>query len=237
MYAGSILGLWWVLFAPLILMLIYASVYLFIFQVTLPGLGAYDYALMTSAGLSAFLSFGNSLGAGTNAVLKSKEVLNNAVFPAELLPVRAVLTACPPLIVGGVLVSFASPLLGQGSWKILLFPLIAFFQVLLMCGIAWILSLLTILIRDIQTLLQYVITVLLIVTPIGYSADMVPPVLSLVVDLNPLAHFVLAYQSIFVFDRIPDVQALAVIILMSTTTFMFGFWMFKKAKYAFYDYA
>lgn len=236
-YAGSVLGLSWVVVAPLLLMTIYASVYLLIFRVTLPGLRPIDYVFLTSTGLSAFIAFGNSLGAGTNSVLRNKQVLLNAVFPAELLPVRAVLTACPPLAVGGIAMIVLSPIFGQGGAKVLFLPVIALFQIMFMCGIAWILSLLTLLIRDIQHLIQYVTTVLLIITPIGYTVSMVPAGIALMVKLNPLAYFVLAYQAVIVFDRWPEPSDMAVIVVMSTSAFLAGFWIFEKAKFAFYDYA
>jgi lipopolysaccharide transport system permease protein len=235
-YAGSVLGLSWVVVAPLMLMIIYASVYLLIFRVTLPGLRPIDYVFLTSTGLAAFVTFGNSLGAGTNSVLRNKQVLLNAVFPAELLPVRAVLTACPPLVFGGLVLMALSPIFGQGGWKVLLVPVIALFQIMFMCGVAWILSLLTLLIRDIQHLIQYVTTVLLIVTPIGFTINMVPAGIALMVKLNPLAYYVLSYQALIVFDRWPEPKDMAVIVVMSTTTFLAGYWIFQKAKFAFYDY-
>lgn len=237
MYAGSVLGVSWIVLAPLMLMMIYASVYLFIFRVSLPGLGPIDYVFLTSTGLAAFTTFGNSLGAGTNSVLRNKQVLLNAVFPAELLPVRAVLSACPPLLFGGIVLMILSPIFGQGSWKVLLVPVIAVVQFMLMCGIAWILSLLTLLVRDIQHILQYVTTVLLIITPIGYTIEMVPAALGLVVKLNPLAHFVLAYQAVLVFDRWPSLNSAIVTTTISVGLFLVGYWIFQKAKFAFYDYA
>lgn len=236
-YAGSVLGMSWILLAPLLLMVIYAAVYLFIFRVSLPGMRPVDYVFLTSAGLSAYSTFGASLGAGTSAVLRNKQVLVNAVFPAELLPVRAVLTACPALVFGMAVLLPLSPIFGQGSYKLVLVPVLVLFQILFMCGIAWVLSLITIVVRDIQHVLQYVTTVLLIVTPIGYTVDMVPATLAPIVKLNPLAHYVLAYQSLIVFDRWPGISHLIVIAALSLTTFAGGYWIFKKAKYAFYDYA
>ena len=237
MYAGSVLGMSWILLAPLLLMVIYAAVYLFIFRVSLPGMKPIDYVFLTSAGLSAYSTFGASLGAGTNAVLRNKQVLVNAVFPAELLPVRAVLTACPALVFGMAVLMPLSPIFGQGDFKLLLVPLLVVFQIMLMCGIAWVLSLITIVVRDIQHILQYVTTVLLIVTPIGYTVDMVPSALAPIVKLNPLAHYVLAYQALIVFDRWPSASLLLTIAGLSLFCFVGGYWIFKKAKYAFYDYA
>lgn len=236
-YAGSVLGLSWVIVAPLLLMIIYASVYLLIFRVSLPGLLPVEYVFLTSTGLSAFMAFGASLGAGTNSVLRNKQVLLNAVFPAELLPVRAVLTACPPLVFGGLTMMALSPIFAQGGLKVLLFPIIALFQVMFMCGIAWILSLLTLLIRDIQHLIQYATTVLLIITPIGYSVSMVPAGIAFLVKLNPLAYYVLAYQAIIVYNQLPGFWDMALIAGMSTASFLAGFGLFQKAKLALYEHA
>lgn len=235
-YAGSMLGMSWIILAPLLLMVIYAVVYSMIFQVRLPGMRPAGYVLLTTCGLAAYATFGNSLSAGTNAVLRNKQVLLNAVFPAELLPVRAVLTACPALVFGMAVLMVISPIFGSGGWKVLFVPVLVVLQIMFMCGIAWVLSLLTILVRDIQHILQYVTVILLIVTPIGYTVDMVPPGLAFVVMLNPLAHFVLAFQSLIVFDRWPSAENLTVIVMLSTVFFSAGFWIFQKAKFAFYDY-
>jgi lipopolysaccharide transport system permease protein len=236
-YAGSVLGISWIVLAPMLLMVIYAAVYLLIFRVSLPGLRPVDYVFLTSTGLAAYTTFGNSLAAGTNSVLRNKQVLVNAVFPAELLPVRAVLTACPALVFGMAALMILAPIFGQGGWKLLFVPVLVVFQIMFMCGIAWVLSLLTILIRDIQHILQYVTTVLLIITPIGYTVEMVPAALAPVVRLNPLAHYVLAYQSLIVFDRWPSPWHLGAITVLALTAFLAGFWVFQKAKFAFYDYA
>ncbi len=236
-YAGSVLGLSWVIVAPLLLMAIYAAVYLLIFRMSLPGTGPVGYVLLVCAGLSAYSSFCSALGAGASAVLRNKQVLVNAVFPAELLPVRAVLTAAPPLVLGCGALMLLAPIYGQGGMKLLFVPVVVGLQLMFMCGIAWILSLLTLLVRDVQHILQYVTTLLLIVTPIGYTIDMVPPTIAWMVRLNPLAHFVLAYQSLIVFDKWPTAVQLSAMTLMSIVTFLVGYWIFQKAKFALYDYA
>lgn len=59
----------------------------------------------------------------------------------------------------------------------------------------WILPLvLTVIILDIQFLLQYATIILLIVTPIAYTVSMVPEKLLVAMAFNPLYHYVTCYQ-------------------------------------------
>jgi lipopolysaccharide transport system permease protein len=236
-YAGSVLGLAWVLVSPLLLVGLYAAVYSVIFRVSLPGMSGLDYVLLVAAGLSAFTAFGATLGNAAAALIRNKALLVSTTYPAELLPARAVLVACPQLLVGLILVSLVSPMLGKasvatvcGAW------MVALLQVLFMCGLAWVLSLVTLAIRDLQHVLQYLVTVLLIITPIGYTVSMVPAALMPVVNLNPLAHFVLAYQDLLVFGRWPRASEWALLVVGSVLPYLIGFWFFRRVRLVFYDY-
>lgn len=236
-YAGSVLGLAWVLVSPLLLVGLYATVYSVIFRVSLPGMSAVDYVLLVASGLSAFTAFGATLGNASSALLRNKPLLSSTTYPAELLPARAVLVACPQLLVGLVLVSVVSPFMGKATWPTVLGAwVVAALQVLFMCGLAWVLSLITLALRDLQHMLQYLVTVLLIITPIGYTVAMVPAALMPVVNLNPLAHFVLAYQDLLVFGRWPSFTEWGLLFFGSVLPYLFGFWFFRRVKLVFYDY-
>jgi lipopolysaccharide transport system permease protein len=236
-YAGSALGFLWVVLSPIIMIAIYSSVYTFIFRVSLPNMTTFDYVMRVAAGLFTFTAFGGALAQGATAMLKNRNIVMNAVFPAELLPVRAVLIAFPPLAVGLPLLIVVSLIFGKGGWALLLLPVLFVLLFMLMTGIAWVLSLLTLILRDLQHAIQFVVMVLLIVTPIGYTVSMVPPKLLLLVRLNPLAYFVFAFQDIVSLGQVPQIKGLIVIFVMSLLSFWLGFWVFEKVKRAFYDYA
>lgn len=236
-YAGSALGFAWVVLSPLIMIAIYSSVYTFIFRVSLPHMTTFDYVMRVAAGLFTFTAFGGALGQGATAMLKNRNIVMNAVFPAELLPVRAVLIAFPPLAVGLPLLAFVALVFGHGGWTLLLLPILFVLLFMLMSGVAWILSLLTLILRDLQHAIQFVVMVLLIITPIGYTVSMVPAKLLPIVRLNPLAYFVFAFQDIVSMGQMPQTRGLIVIVVMSCLSFWLGFWTFEKVKRAFYDYA
>src|SRR5207302_8682397 len=90
-YAGSALGAAWVFVAPLLLLGIYSVVYLEIFRSRVPGLSRPEYVIYIFAGLVPYLVTAEAISSGVNAVISSKAVLANTVFPIDLAPVKSVL--------------------------------------------------------------------------------------------------------------------------------------------------
>jgi lipopolysaccharide transport system permease protein len=236
-YAGSLFGTFWVVASPLILMALYSLIYLVIFQVRPVAMTATDYVLYIFCGLIPFLGFMEALNAGASSLSLNKAVLLNTVFPSELVPVRAVLVAQGSTTVGFVIVILAAIFLEKYSVTLLLVPVIWFFLLLFVTGMVWVLALASLVIRDIQQMLAFFSIVLLIISPIAYTVEMVPDPMRMVVYLNPLSYFFTALQDAVVFGRIPAAHVLAVIILLGSLAFGAGFWVFKKAKQVFFDYA
>ena len=58
------------------------------------------------------------------------------------------------------------------------------------------LSLLNVIFRDIQNLLTPVLMIMLIISPIAYTPEIVPDSLKPLIVLNPFAYFVVAYQQV-----------------------------------------
>lgn len=237
-YAGSALGVLWVLLGPLLLLALYSVVYVMIFQVRPGALTTGEYVLYVFAGLIPTIAFAAALTGGANALVQNKQVLLNTVFPAELLPLRAVLVQSVPLPVGLLIVAAAVPFVTTTAGPALfLVPLLMVLQLMFVCGIVWVLSLLTLALRDIQQLLQYVAIVLLIVTPIAYTPDMMPASLRLLVYANPLYYFTASFQASLVFGAWPAAHLLAGCALLGAASFFLGYWLFQRVKLAFYDYA
>ena len=68
-YAGSLIGMRWVILYPLVVIAIYAVVYLLIFRVQVPNLSPAQYVLHVIAGLSPFLMTSEALSAGVSSVV------------------------------------------------------------------------------------------------------------------------------------------------------------------------
>lgn len=237
-YAGSVLGLFWAVLYPLLLLTIYSTIYLMIFKVRPMGLDAKSYVVLVFSGLVPLLAFNESLLASTSSLLSNRTLLLNTVFPAELIPVRAVIASQFPSLTAMALTLVGGVALGLTDWHALVMvPVLWTMLVLFVMGIGWILSLLVLVARDIQQALGLVLMVLTILSPFAYTPDMVPADLKFMLYLNPLSYFVLSFQQVICYGQFPSADVFFPSLAFSVLTFSMGYRMFAKTKHVFFDYA
>jgi len=236
-YAGSILGMFWVVLGPIFLLTVYGLIYAVIFRIRPVEMTVLEYVMYVFSGLVPFIAFATAMTSGATSLSANKQVLLNTVFPPELIPFRSVLVACVSLPVGLTILLLADLFLSELTWTFALVPIVVFFQIMFLAGLSWILSLLTLLIRDIQQVLVYTTMMLLVLTPIAYLPSMVPGGLKILMYGNPLYYFVTSYQSLIILNQLPPLDVVVVGVLMSILIFVVGFRMNRNAKQAFFDYA
>jgi lipopolysaccharide transport system permease protein len=235
-YAGSVLGVGWALLTPLVMIAIYAVVYLVIFRVQVPGLTPGQYVLFIFAGLVPFLMTSEALGSGVGSVIANKAVLSNTVFPIDLAPPKAVLLSQVPMVVGMSAILLTMPFVGTPSWTISLLPLVWILHVMALTGVVWMLSLVELVFRDLQNLVQLLLLMMMIASPIAYTPSMVPRSLRPLLLLNPFAYFVTVYQHVLVLGTLPSLSVSLVLVVMSVGLFLLGGQFFARAKRALIDY-
>jgi lipopolysaccharide transport system permease protein len=236
-YAGSAFGLAWIVFGPLFLLVLYAGVYGVIFRIRPERMTFAEYILYVLVGLVSFMAFTSSMTFGSTSFVRNKQLLLNTIYPPELIPIRTVLVQSLPIAIGLGATIVAAAIFASVSWTILLVPFVFLMQVLFTSGLVLMLALVTLAIRDIQHVLQYLSFVLLIVTPIGYSRDLIPSALRWPMHFNPLFYFVTAYQDLIVFRQLPEASVIVIGTLGSVVSFVGAYALFRRAKQVFFDYA
>jgi lipopolysaccharide transport system permease protein len=236
-YAGSAMGLFWVALAPGLLLALYACVFIYIYKTVPQGMDTTTYLVQLFAGLLPFLAFSDGLTNGAGSLLSNRAVLLNTVYPAELVPLRAVLSGHAVAALGLVLVAGLALATGHPVRGLLLLPVIFALQIMFVCGVAWPLSLTNLVLRDVQQILTFLCTALMIISPIAYAPDSAPGPLKLLVYLNPISYFVLACQSLVVTGSLPPTKVVLVMTALSLGAFFIGFRLFQRGKLAFWDYA
>jgi lipopolysaccharide transport system permease protein len=235
-YAGSVFGIGWAVLTPLIFLALYAGVYLVIFRVKVPGLSSLQYVLLIFTGLVPFLTTSEALANGVGAVVANKAVLSNTVFPIDLAPVKAVMLSQVSMVVGYTVILLALLATGTASWTIVLFPVVWALHVTALLGLTWILSLINLVCRDLQSLIGIIMMALMIVSPIAYTPEMVPANLKVLILLNPFAYFVIAYQSVMILGQLPMWWQSLILVLLSVGLFSLGGYFFNRAKRVLIDY-
>ena len=236
-FAGSMLGLVWLVLGPAILLALYAVIYLIIFRVRPVGMDPPTYVLYIFAGLVPMLGFSQGLMQGTVSLAGNRELLLNTVFPPELVPFRETAIATVSLTIGLAITAAFAFVLGKLAWTWLLVPIFLTLMLMLLAGACWVLSLLNLIFKDIQQILTYVTIVLLVASPIAYTPDMLPAQLRLLLFVNPLAYFVVAFQALIVLGELPAWYIMVGCLCFACGSFLLGAWVFTRAKVVFFDYA
>lgn len=235
-FAGSVAGMAWTLIGPLLLMGLYASIYLVIFRIRVPELTSMQYVLYVLCGLMPFLMTSEAISTSTGSIAGNRQLLENTVFPVALMPAKhvlasqgAIIAALPVAILGAVFTDTASP-------AMLLLPVVWALHLLALFGICWILAILNVFIRDTQQFIGVVLMALLIASPFAYTPSMVPDTLQPLIYVNPLAYFVITYQSLVVYGEIPALPIVAGLVGFSIGSFTIGSIVFDRLKAAAIDH-
>jgi lipopolysaccharide transport system permease protein len=189
-YAGSVLGsLWYPTYSALLLGC-YCFLYLVVFKMRFKELGSYQYVLFVFSGLIPYLGFSEAVSTSTSSVRQSLNLLKNAVFPIEFVPVKFVCAAlfglCSSL---AILLAMVVPTSFFG-WHVFYLP-VAILGLFTFCVmIAWTLSAAAVLLPDILQLVNIALMLLMFISPVGYSIDMVPARMRFLVYLNPLTYLI-----------------------------------------------
>lgn len=235
-YAGSHFGMAWAFLAPLLILVIYAIVYLGIYHSRATNLNTRQYVVYIFTGLVPYLMTAEALAVGVSSVIANKAVLNNTVFPIDLAPVKAALAAQFTMIVGAAVVVVGTAATHRLHWTIVLYPLVWLLNVLWLIGVNWFISLLNVVFRDLQNLVNSVLMLMLIISPFAYTPDEVPSQLKILLAANPFAYFVVAYQQVVVLGLVPSLAHALVMVVLSVGTFCAGSWFFARAKPVIIDY-
>ena len=233
-YAGAVLGMAWIILGPFLLLSLYALIYAVVFDVRLPNFSRSEYVLNVFSGLVLFIAFSQAMSAATNSLNKEQKLIFSN-FPSEFIPTKAVAVSYLVLLPATVFVILGDIVFSNPTWHLLLLPVVAVLQLAFSIGIGFLLSLLGLVMRDIGFLIQYIVIALLVVTPIAYTPDMIPAKIKPLLYLNPLYYPVSANQHLILMNELPPFLEIVTGSVISVAMFLFGIWVFKRARMAMMD--
>jgi lipopolysaccharide transport system permease protein len=235
-YAGSLLGLLWLVAHPLLLLAIYLFVYAVVFRTQLPPYGGLDYALFVFCGLIPFIGVSEALSAGTLCLKQNMNLVKNVMLPIELVPVRSVLSS---LVTQGVGLALLLVLLAAGghlSWKALLLPAVVALQVVMLLGIVLVLASLAVALTDVGYFVNLFLLLLMFVSPIGFTREMVPAPFTILVDVNPVTYMAETYRWVLLADRPFDAIVVGGFAAIALACHVSGSYFFQRFKGMLVDY-
>lgn len=193
-YLGSYLGILWAVIQPTITLLIFW----FIFQVGFrtPSVKDCPFIVWLMAGMVPWFFISETLSSGSNSVVEKGFLVSKVVFRTSILPVTKILSAL--IIHLFFILLLIVVLLYYGFKPNLHFLEIGYYvmaSVILVLGVSWATSALSVFMRDVTHLMNIILQFLFWMTPIFWSFDMIPPKYQPLFKLNPVFYIVEGYRS------------------------------------------
>jgi lipopolysaccharide transport system permease protein len=226
---GTVLGLAWLLLRPLILTAAYVVIVAYVFGVKFGArAGALDYALYVLSGMVAWQAVLQSLEQAPVLVRERMEIVKQVAYPIETLPLTAMLVnwLSPAVALGTYLaLAFAA---GRLPWTAVLLPVPLALLTLFVLGTSWILMIVGVVVKDLREAISVVSGLLVYVSPVVLSEEMVGARLWTVIMLNPLAHVVVCFRDVLQADLHP--VSWTVFGTMAAFSFAGGAWVVLRAR-------
>jgi lipopolysaccharide transport system permease protein len=233
--AGSVFGFLFIAIYPLIFLAVYSAVFIFILQVRVPDMSAGMYSIVIFCGLVPFLAFAEAFSSGTSSVTSNAGLVRNIMFPYQLLPAKDVLTSYLAMAAGFIMVLVAAIWSSGPHPTQLLLPVIFSSQVIFTIGLVWITSTVSVFFRDIQKLMPIITLFLMMISPIAYTREMLPPQLAPILSANPLSAFIYAYRDVLLFHKIPG-NEIIIIMIITPAIYILGYTLTKRLRPLVFDY-
>jgi lipopolysaccharide transport system permease protein len=231
-YTRSKLGLVWSVLYPLAQTAIYALVLGGVLGARLTGVnmaGAFPIYLI--AGVAAWNLFSEILTRSMTVFVEYGGTLKKIAFPRICLPIivfggallNHVLLLCAAFVIFLCFGHYPAP-----SWLAL--PLGIVLVSMFGFGLGVLLGIFNVFLRDIGHVMTVVLQLWFWLTPIVYTADIIPQPLHWIVDLNPMAPLVRIYQDTLLFDRWPDFGSLGAPFAVALILFVSSFVLFRRTS-------
>src|SRR6478672_1982130 len=210
-YRGGVLGFLWSLVNPLLLLLVYATVFRFVFT---PRADVRPYAVFLFGGVLVwgFVSSGLLDAAETfraNGPLLRKTTVAPEVFPAVAVGARLThLLLGMPVLAAAVGAAVATGAISpQSGPAALQFPVVLLLLAGTVFGLALAISALAVRFGDVRDLVSNLLTLTFFLTPVLYPVASVPERFRPLLWINPFAVFFAAvHESAFFFRPIPAAE-------------------------------
>ncbi|MBF0103265.1 MAG: ABC transporter permease [Desulfobacterales bacterium] len=231
-FAGSVLGSLWAFIWPIVQLLIYIVIFGQIMGSRLPGSSnIYSYSIYVSAGLITWTAFANTISRCTSIFLDKKHIISkiNLSLP-DLLLYIILSESITFLITIGFFFVFLLITEYPLDQQLILFPFIYYLQQLFAFGFGLLAASLTVFLRDLKEIVGIILQFWFWFTPIVYVRDILPESVKKILVYNPACIIIEAYQDIFVFHRIPDMNALMILSILTHLLICFSYYVFQKLE-------
>lgn len=237
-YRGSVMGLLWSFFNPILMLAVYTFVFSYVFKARWSGGDGSktEFALILFAGLMVFNMFAECCNRAPLLITSNVGYVKKVVFPLEILPIIALGSSLFHFLVSFIVwLAFYAAFVGVPPLTSALLPLAVLPLILMTLGFSWILASLGVYLRDVAQIIGVVTLVLMYMSPIFYPVSIMPEQYRPLMSISPLTSTVEQARDVLMWGKGLDWSLWAISMLVGVLVAWLGFAWFQKTRRGFAD--
>lgn len=237
-YRGASFGLLWSLISPFMMLIIYTLAFGYVLKSRWPGTSGNiaDFAMLLFLGLIVHGLFAECLTRAPTLVIGNSNLVKRIVFPLDVLPWTMVLSALFHACTNSLVFVVLNLVVRHEMHPTLIFLPIVFLPLAVgLLGLGWLLSSLSVFLRDIGQMTGVIATATLFLSSAIVPVSTLPPQYQFVFHLNPLTFIIDEARDVAFWGRAPDWAGLGMYTLGALAFAYFGYFVFQKTRRGFAD--
>ena len=232
-YKQSILGIFWSILQPLLMMIVFTIVFSRFAKIPSDGI---PYPLFSYTGLLPWTFFATSLSFAIPSLVTNSNLLTKIYFPREIFPIASILAVSVDFCIAAVIfigiLVFYKVTLTLSAFYIVPILLI---QVLLALAVSLFASAINVFYRDVKYALPFFIQLLMYLSPVIYPVSSVPERFRPLYMLNPMAPIISSYRKVLIIGASPDFYYLGISAFVTLIMLFLSYKYFKMVEMSFAD--
>lgn len=233
-YKRSFLGVLWSLLYPILMMAVMAIVFSNVFKFSTPGVSYLTYLI---TGLTLFNYFSEASNLAMSSVVGNFSLINKVYIPKYIFPLSKCLFVGINFLLTLIPLYLVIFFTGTGiNWYHLLLPYCFLCLFLFTIGMGFILSTISVFMRDMFYIYGILISIWTYMTPIMYDIKMLDPNFAFILKFNPLYQYINFARTIILYGNCPTIGQFAGCGVSALIVLLFGVFIFRKKQDKFIYY-
>lgn len=231
-YKQTFVGVAWVLLQPIATTLIFSVIFLRFGQNEINGI---HYSLYAFSGFVLWTFINAAITNASNSLTNNTGLITKVYFPRLIVPTAAVAAGLLDLLIAVGSLALAMIFYGvKPSWTIIFAPLFILQMLILVFGGGILLAALNVRYRDVKQILPFALQLWLFVSPVFYSAQILPEKLVWIWRFNPLNGILQGFRSAL-FAQEFDFTSIVISIALTILVLLLGLYVFHRMEDDFAD--
>ena len=215
-YKNSYLGILWSMLNPLLTMLVLTFIFSNIFRNSIP-----NFPVYCLAGRLIYDFFSQSTRQCMTSITSKSSLIKKIYIPKYIYPLSRIMSTFiifVVMIITGVKFKFIN--------LFMVYPLITLFFISL--GIGMILATINVFFRDMEHIYSVILMLIMYMSAIFYSVDIVNPLFALVMKINPIYPVIYVFRECILYGNITSIKNIILCAIYAIVYMIIGIIVFRK---------